>query len=392
MTSLATSATPTTGSNQPPAYIHVVLTGGPGAGKSTAIAAIPGDLEARGFGVLTIQEAATMLIEGGFPICEALADAGNGDFRKLWAFQQAVTRTQAQLRETAQQLALDLHSLTGKRFVIIHDRGIADNGAYVGSAEFGRLMDECGINLYEARDRYDVVIHMITAAEGAEEFYSLDNNVARTETPQQARTLDKKTRAAWHGHEHLKIVDNSTTFEHKINRFKAEILNALQAPPTERERKFLLSAMPSPENLEAAVETDMLQTYLLTNDGSELRIRQSTQGTHQRWSRTTKGAEIAPGERPEHGATIDERTYHELMAVRDTSLSTVHKLRHSFTTGSQYFELDEFLNPGGVVLLEAEVASMVDEIVFPDWLKDLIVREVTDDPAYKTRALAAEAE
>lgn len=390
MTSLATSATPHN-LPAPPVFIHVVFTGGPGGGKSTAVAAIPGEIEARGYGVLTVPEAATILIEGGFPIREALAAAEKGDMRLLWAFQKAITRTQHEQRRIAEDLAVAMHEATGKRFVIIHDRGIADNGAYVGTEKFNQLLYECEIDLFQARDRYDVVIHLVTAADGAEEFYTLDNNAARTETPELARELDKKTRAAWHGHEHFKVIDNSTSFERKINRVKAEILNALQEPPTERERKFLLSAMPADELLADAVQTDMLQTYLLTADDTELRIRQSTQGTHQRWSRTTKGPEIAPGERPEHGATLDERTYYELLAVRDPKLGTVEKRRYSFTTGSQYFELDLFLNPDGVILLEAEVASMDDEVVFPDWLQALIVREVTDDPAYKTRALAAKA-
>jgi hypothetical protein len=43
------------------------------------------------------------------------------------------------------------------------------------------LIDEMGFNTIQLRDnRYDAVIHLVTAANGAGEYYSLDN-VARYE-------------------------------------------------------------------------------------------------------------------------------------------------------------------------------------------------------------------
>lgn len=45
--------------------------------------------------------------------------------------------------------------------------------------------------------RYDAVIHMVTAAIGAERFYTTENNSVRTETPEQARELDIKVLNAW---------------------------------------------------------------------------------------------------------------------------------------------------------------------------------------------------
>lgn len=55
-------------------------------------------------------------------------------------------------------------------------------------------MDECGLNLITLRDkRYDAVIHLVSAANGAEEFYDIDNNPARWETVEIAKKLDVKT-------------------------------------------------------------------------------------------------------------------------------------------------------------------------------------------------------
>ena len=44
---------------------------------------------------------------------------------------------------------------------------------------------------------------MVTAADGARAFYTLENNEARTETPEQAVDLDRRTQRCWLGHAHM---------------------------------------------------------------------------------------------------------------------------------------------------------------------------------------------
>ena len=73
-----------------------------------------------------------------------------------------------------------------------------------------------GLNYIEKR--YDAVVHMVTAAEGAEEFYNYSNS-ARFETVEQARERDYKLRDAYLGHHRYMIVDNeSKSFEDKISK------------------------------------------------------------------------------------------------------------------------------------------------------------------------------
>lgn len=67
-------------------------------------------------------------------------------------------------------------------------------------------------------NRYDAILHLVTAADGAESFYTLTNNVVRKESNAEAREMDKKTLDCWTGHEHLYIVDNSTGFDEKVLR------------------------------------------------------------------------------------------------------------------------------------------------------------------------------
>jgi hypothetical protein len=50
--------------------------------------------------------------------------------------------------------------------------------------------------------RYDVVLHLVTAADGAEKFYTLENNAARYEDVPTAKLVDGNLIKAWSGHPH----------------------------------------------------------------------------------------------------------------------------------------------------------------------------------------------
>jgi len=58
----------------------------------------------------------------------------------------------------------------------------------------------------------------VTAAIGAEQFYTLENNVARSEPIELARELDDKCSKAWVGHPYVDVIDNNTIFDIKITR------------------------------------------------------------------------------------------------------------------------------------------------------------------------------
>ena len=58
-----------------------------------------------------------------------------------------------------------------------------DGSAYTDDNVWQALLDETGWNHIQLRDRrYEAVIHMVTAADGAEKFYTDENNQARYET------------------------------------------------------------------------------------------------------------------------------------------------------------------------------------------------------------------
>lgn len=66
---------------------------------------------------------------------------------------------------------------------------------------------EKGLNVTVARDgSYDGVMHLVTAADGAEEFYTLDNNDARSEDLSAAIDVDNNVQNVWSGCPHHYIL------------------------------------------------------------------------------------------------------------------------------------------------------------------------------------------
>jgi hypothetical protein len=56
-------------------------------------------------------------------------------------------------------------------------------------------MDDIGANVTQLRDyRYEAVVHMVTAADGAKDFYSDETNEARYESSEEAIAKDNKLR------------------------------------------------------------------------------------------------------------------------------------------------------------------------------------------------------
>lgn len=186
--------------------IKIVVTGGPCAGKSTALSYIRQTAEARGFYVLTVGETATELISGG------VAPWTCGTNAEYQAHQIALQMAKEEIFTSA---AL---TMPKEHVLIVHDRGLLDNRAYMTEAEFASCLASRGEKEEEYLARYDAVFHLVTAARGAEAFYTTENNKARTETPEVARKVDDALISAWEKHPRHTIIDNEGSFSDKMQR------------------------------------------------------------------------------------------------------------------------------------------------------------------------------
>ena len=180
---------------------RIVVTGGPGGGKTTAA-----DLFRREIGeqVVVVPEAATLLFSGGFPRVD------EPDARR--AAQCAIYHVQKNLE--------NVQSARFPERILLCDRGTVDGAAYwpgepngffdaVGSTEAGELA------------RYDAVIFFESAAVGRLSFEG--GNPTRIETNVQAVELDRRLHEVWSKHPRFIVVRHSTSFFRKLMFGLAEL-------------------------------------------------------------------------------------------------------------------------------------------------------------------------
>ena len=354
----------------------IVITGGPCAGKSTAMSRIQDAFAQMGYVVLFVPETATELITGGVApwTCKSSSD-----------FQKCLLRLQSEKERVFMHAA---ESMDAEKVLIVCDRGTPDSKAYMDEEDYGRLLAFLGTNEIEQRDNYDAVFHLVTAAKGAEDFYTTANNAARTETVEQALLLDEKLISAWTGHPHLRVIDNSTGFEDKMKRLIAEIASFLGEPePFEIERKFLieypdiawLQSIPNCKRIE------IIQTYLNCDEGEEVRVRQRGSDGHYIYFQTTK-RRVSDVKRVEIERRLSEQEYLRLLMNADTTRRQIRKDRYCLTYENQYFEIDVYPFWNDKAIAEIELSDEHADIRFPEQIK--VIREVTDDDAYKNASLA----
>ena len=354
----------------------IVITGGPCAGKTTAMNWIQNAFTLRGYTVLFVPETATELISNGVAPWTC---SSNGEYQKC---QFKLQNEKEKVFEYAAK------TMKSENVLIVCDRGALDNKAYMNEAEFAAALNFIGSNEIEQRDSYDAVFHLVTAAKGAVEFYTTANNTARTETPEQAAALDDKLIAAWSGHPHLRIIDNSTGFEEKMRRLIAEISFFLGEPePYEIERKFLIE-YPDLKVLEAMPncrKVEIIQTYLKSDKEEEVRIRQRGINGHYMYYETRKRP-VSAMKRIEIEKRLTQEEYLARLMEADPEKRPIRKDRYCLADGNQYFEIDIYPFWKDQAILEIELSDTEEEIRFPKFLK--LIREVTDDESYKNSSLA----
>ena len=243
----------------------IVLTGGPCAGKTTALVRIIEHFSSHGFKVFTIPEVPTLFTQAGM---DYLTD--NKDF--FYEGEKATLEIQLALEDRFLRMAEQCPEPT----IVVCDRGTMDISAYMTPELWEDITAAVGTSTTELRARYDAVLHLVSAADGAEQFYTTSNNASRNEAADEkglqiARMLDKKVIDAWTGHPHLRVINNHVDFDKKLNRVLKEISNVLALPqPIQEERKYIVELkgeVPSP------IISDITQTYLVAEPGCEVRLR-----------------------------------------------------------------------------------------------------------------------
>lgn len=172
---------------------RIVLTGGPGAGKTAVLELLRRSLCEH---VVIVPEAAGVLFAGGFPRSE-----------------QPDARRAAQIAIYHVQVQLEASFLAGGAGIMLCDRGAVDGFAYwPRGTGFWTAM---GTSRNDMLGRYDAVIHLrVPDADGG---YGHQNRL-RIEAAAEARTLDERILEAWEGHPRRFVIDNTPDFLAKAKR------------------------------------------------------------------------------------------------------------------------------------------------------------------------------
>lgn len=183
----------------------IVLTGGPGAGKTAIMEAARLIFGSR---IVLLPEAASIVYSGGFP--------RKNTTRGIEAAQRAISYVQRELEE--------LVFCESPEIIALCDRGIMDGASYwpSGAEDFCRAV---GLTKQEIFARYHTVIHLRTPS--IEQGYNY-NNPMRIESPLEAQLLDDKIQQVWMGHPNMHVVEATEEFTEKIEHVTGLIRRAIQ--------------------------------------------------------------------------------------------------------------------------------------------------------------------
>lgn len=182
----------------------VVLTGGPGAGKTAVL-----EIARRNFcqHVSILPEAASIVFGGGFWRRESLA--------AKQAAQRAIFHIQRELERLVEEEHLSA--------VALCDRGTIDGLAYWPSDE-SLYWKELGTSKEIELARYSAVIHLRTPSM---EFGYNNVNPVRIESAKQAIEIDEKIAKAWDGHPNRIFIESHSEFMEKAESAISLVKNEL---------------------------------------------------------------------------------------------------------------------------------------------------------------------
>ena len=203
--------------------VRIALTGGPCAGKSSAVENIVKKARKDGFDIVVAPEMPTLIFNAGIQMPQEY------DKQFTFAFQSSNVALQLQLERSLTNICAS----TRRPTILVYDRGIMDSKAYIdedGWEKVVQYIDHRSSNRIFNEEyilkRYDGVIHLETAAKGAEEFYKngwttddMGRKVFRKETPEEACKMDDIMIECWKNHWKHFIVDNLShnSFDEKLN-------------------------------------------------------------------------------------------------------------------------------------------------------------------------------
>lgn len=353
---------------------RIVLTGGPGSGKTTVLNSIVNMYTSLGVKVVVVSETATEIINSGI---KPFGD----DKIEMLDFQKLVLSLQLskeKIYDEAIRMYQKVHP--NEDILIIYDRGSIDNKAYITDEEFDTVMQSvCDADYSTILNKYDLIIDLV----GSKKFYTLENNKARSESADVALTLGEKTLKSWVGHPKVKIVGPKENMNDKVSEVVSYINELLSKKNQKKQAKYLVSIKDcnlleiSKNGVTAYIE----QYYLSSPNNEEKRIRMTILNGCPTY-------ELTVYEREDNkkilksSKRIDKKIYDELKEFKLPSSSVIKKYRIYFTFMDTYMHLDLFTDGEEIEEFGYLEINLNDEkiINIPPFISAL--KDVSSSPEY----------
>jgi len=385
----------------------LVLTGGPCAGKSTAIASVKNFLQNRGYFVVTVSEAATFLHNNGIDFYPG----------EPLLYQKTISSTQRDHENRIFRFAERYAKLEGTQAVVLCDRGLQDGRSYCSWEEWRHVLRAIDLpeDEEEIKKRYSAVFHLVTAADGAEDHYtktSKEGKQIRDEGPEQAAALDRKLQQAWRGHSHHRIIYNRGSFQDKIADLQSSIAQFLGLPETRRmPSRFQLNSLPKsyPAGLRNLSEAVFTKTYVnvpnphrMKRDkegGTVMFVRERKQESRGRnhvaeiRSYVIKTIHLEGPKEVENQRALSRREYEDYRRLIDETRHIIKQRRIQFFLDERFYEIVEYLGPSehkGLLLCnihqKANSEGHMAKATVPSFLD--VKDDVTNNPRFSAHFLS----
>lgn len=326
----------------------VVLTGGPCAGKSSAMAFLRDRLSKRGFQVLTVPENATHFF------------ANSEGFQPEWAGKAAQVSMQRifmeyqMSQEDAFKAFAQLHPT--KRSILLLDCCTLNSKVYLNDEQWKQVLALPGhSNLTEQQlfARYDLVIHMVSCAfEGLYEWGPGSSNPGRYHSPEEAQECDKRSLDVFANHQQVRVVPHFPDFSSKMQQVLHFLNDALHIDGLTGKRRRQQVRVKDDAGLLAVVAqantTSFLVTSTFLDDQMENSMRRRATVPNQIWlenfrkltsvaplCRTTSYDDIE-ALRDEHDVIYEQRSQRHVQASAASSSDESYVTRRVIKADDYY--------------------------------------------------------
>ena len=196
--------------------------------------------------------------------------------------------------------------------------------------------------------------------------------------------LDDNIISAWTGHPYFRIIDNSTDFEHKIQRLVSELKAFLGEQDSAKiEKKFAIEYpdISLLESLPYCKKVEIIQTYVKLKNSGGVRIRKRGYNGNYIYTQTTK-RKINDFKRIVLEKRLTKREYERLLAVAGPNKKPTVKDRYYLTYENQSFEIDIFPSSPENVTCKIKLNDENAEIKFPPYIK--VIKEISEREIHKS--------